>query len=225
MRVLVIDDDTAVCQLLEASLKAESFAVDTVEDGERGLFLARTNDYDLILLDNHMPGKNGRAVCEGLRAAGRTVPILVLSAVVNPTAKAELLNAGADDYVAKPFSLGELLARMRALLRRPPALLPDVLVVDTLSLDTRTRIVERRGKDIYLTRKEHALLEYLMRHQNAVLSRGMLMEHVWNMTIDPFSNTVDAHIASLRRKIEPPRERKLIHTVPGRGYRLSAEVL
>lgn len=223
MRVLVIDDDKAVCQLLETSLQTESFAVDSVQDSTRGLYFALTNGYDLILLDNYMPGKGGRAVCEELRAAGKTVPILILSAIDNPMAKIDLLNAGADDYVAKPFSHGELLARMRALLRRPAAILQEILVIDTLSLNIRTRIVERHGKNIYLSRKEYALLEYMMRHQGMVLSRGMLMEHVWSMSVDPFSNTVDAHIASLRRKIEPSREKKLIQTIAGRGYILSAQ--
>jgi len=224
MRVLVVDDDKDVCDLLQASLRTEGLAVDTTQDSTKGIYLARTNEYDLILLDNHMPGKNGRVVCEELRAAGKMMPIIVLSAISHTEAKIDLLNAGADDYLAKPFSLGELVARMRALLRRPAELLDEELVVDTLSLNTRTHVVRRGSTEIYLTRKEFTLLEYLMRHEDTVLSRSMLMEHVWEMNIDPFSNTVDAHIASLRKKIMLSNENKLIHTVPGRGYKISAAI-
>jgi DNA-binding response OmpR family regulator len=207
---------------LREILKSEHFAVDTAQDGERGSYIARTNEYDLLILDNRMPGKSGRSVCEELRAAGKTMPILVLSAVTNTQMKIELLNAGADDYLAKPFSFEELLARIRALLRRPLGMMQETLAVDTLSLNTRTHDV-RRGKSVVtLTRKEYMLLAYLMRNEGSVLSRGMLMEHVWEMHMDPFSNTVESHILSLRRKVEKAGQRKLIHTLPGRGYKISS---
>jgi len=220
MRILVVDDEEAVRLMLEQSLKAESFAVDTASDGEKGSYLARTNDYDLIVLDNRLPFKDGRSVCAEIRQAGKTMPIIIVSVLSEALTKVDLLNAGADDYMIKPFSFQELMARIRALLRRPAVLESEVLKLDTLTLNTKSHLVERGDTGVYLTRKEYMLLEYMLRNQGAVLSRGMLMEHVWDMNIDPFSNTIESHILSLRRKIDTAGETKLIHTVPGRGYKM-----
>lgn len=220
MRALVIDDERGVRETLAENLRARAFAVDTAEDGTEGSYMARTAIYDIIILDNMLPEKNGQSVCEEIRKTGNMTPILILSVLADAWRKVDLLNAGADDYMIKPFSFEELIARIRALLRRPPALEGDVLILDTLSLDTKQQTAKRDGQSIYLTRKEYMLLEYLMRNRGSVLSRAMIMEHVWDMTSDPFSNTIESHILSLRKKIERPDRKKLIHTVPGRGYRI-----
>lgn len=220
MRVLVIEDDKNIKDFLKTSLTAEAFAVDTAEDGEEGSRLARVNDYDLIVLDNMLPKKNGLEVCKEIRSEGKTVPILMLSVRSESETKVELLNAGADDYLIKPFKLEELIARIRALLRRPGQIENEILHVDGIVLDTKKQIVTREGKEVYLTRKEFALLHYLMKNKGTVLSRGMILEHVWDMNADPFSNTIESHIRSLRRKLSLGEEstKEFIQTVPGRGY-------
>ena len=205
MRILVVEDEKEIRDYLSTSLKAECFAVDTAEDGAKGSYLASTNDYDLILLDNIMPKKTGQEVCEEIRKEGITIPILILSVKSETTTKVDLLNAGADDYLTKPFSLDELLARMRSLLRRPKEIEKEIYQLDDLTLDDIKHAVTRGEKDIYLTRKEFTLLKYLLKNQDAVLSRGMIMEHVWDMSVDPFSNTIEAHINSLRKKIDITR--------------------
>lgn len=221
MRILIIEDEQKIIDFLKPSLEAECFIVDAALDGEQGSFLARTNEYDIIILDLMLPKKDGIEVCKEIRAKEKTVPIIVLSVKSETASKVELLNAGADDYLIKPFSLEELLARMRALLRRPKQIESEVLQIDDLFLDTKKHQVKRGGKEVYLTRKEFILLEYLMKNQGIVLSRGMIMEHVWDMNADPFSNTIESHILSLRRKVDNVKEeKKLIHTVPGRGYKI-----
>jgi len=220
MRALVIDDEKAVRDMLCRHLRAESFAVDTAEDGSEGSYLARTNNYDLVILDNMLPEKSGMAVCEEIRRIGSTVPILMLSVLGETSQKVSLINAGADDYMVKPFSFDELIARVRALMRRPSKMAGDLITIADFTLDTKLQNLKRDGNDIYLTRKEFMLLEYLMRNQGVVLSRGMIMEHVWDMSSDPFSNTIESHILSLRKKIGDTREKRLIQTVPGRGYKI-----
>ncbi len=222
MRALIIDDEYGVRETLATNLRARAFAVDTAEDGTEGSYMARTNTYDLIVLDNMLPEKNGLTVCEEIRRGGNVTPILVLSVLSDAWRKVDLLNAGADDYMIKPFSFEELMARIRAVLRRPPALEGDIIIVDTLSLDTKQQTAKRDEVNIRLTKKEYMLLEYLMRNRGSVLSRAMIMEHVWDMTSDPFSNTIESHILSLRKKIEHPEKNKLIHTVSGRGYRIDS---
>ena len=220
MKILVVEDEKEIRNYIKSSLEAECFVVDTAADGERGAYLAKINDYDLITLDNVMPKKTGMEVCKEIRAGGKNTPILILSVKSETTTKVDLLNAGADDYLTKPFSIDELLARIRALLRRPKEIEEDILKIDNLELDINKHIVRRGGKDIYLTRKEFAFLEYLMKNKGNMLSRGMIMEHVWDMSVDPFSNTIEAHIMSLRKKIDQPGMKKLIHTVQGRGYKI-----
>lgn len=220
MRILLIEDEKKIGVFLKSKLQEKCFTVDVALDGEKGSFLARTNDYDLILLDNILPKKSGVEVCTEVRARGKHVPILVLSVKTESEAKVELLNAGADDYLAKPFSFDELLARIGALMRRPRHIEGNVMSVDDLSINATTYTVERDKKEVYLTRKEFSLLWYLIRNKGVVLSRGMLLEHVWDMDTDPFSNTIEAHIASLRRKLDVGRTKRLIKTVPGRGYKI-----
>lgn len=221
MKILIIEDEKNIADFLKKSLGTASFVVEIADDGEKGLYAARTNEYDLIVLDNILPKKTGLEVCRELRREGCAIPIIILSVRSEASKKTELLNAGADDYLIKPFSFEELLARIRALLRRPKKIQGEIIKVDDLTLDAQKHAVWRGRKEVYLTRKEFMLLEYLMRNEDIVLSRGMIMEHVWDMHVDPFSNTIEAHILSLRRKIDLPGKKKLIHTVPGIGYKLS----
>lgn len=218
MKILIIEDDKKIIDFLKASLEAEYFAVDVAHDGEKGLYLARTNEYDLIILDNNLPKKKGNEVCEMLRQEGKTTPILVLSVKTETHDKVELLNLGADDYLSKPFSFQELLARIRALLRRPQQIEGDVLSISDVTMDTKRLKVLHQDKEVLLTRKEFMLLELLMRNRGTVLSRSMILEHVWDINADPFSNTIESHIMSLRQKLDP--QKKLIQTIPGRGYRI-----
>ncbi len=220
MKILIIDDDKDIRDFLKHNLQAECFVVDTAADGEEGSYMARSHDYGLIILDNIMPKKRGTEVCREVRKAGKHTPILILSVQSEIEDKASLIDAGADDYLIKPFAYRELQSRVRALMRRPQAIASPTLKVDDLTLDTLRQKVRRGKHDIYLTRKEFALTSYLMRNLGTVVSRGMLMEHVWNEDIDPFSNTIEAHIANLRKKIDSTTKHKLIHTVPGRGYKI-----
>jgi two-component system copper resistance phosphate regulon response regulator CusR len=222
MRILVIEDEEGIASFLKAGLESEYFAVDIAEDGERGSYLARTNDYDIIILDNMLPKKNGAEVCDDIRKSGKTTPIIMLSARAELGIKVELLNKGADDYVTKPFSLEELLARIRALLRRPAAISSEVLQTDDLTLDTKQHSIKRGEKEIYLTKKEFMLLELLLKKKGSVVSRGTIMEHVWDMNVDPFSNTIESHILNLRKKIAAEGSRDLISTLPGIGYKIEA---
>ncbi len=223
MRLLIIDDDLTLAQSLKLSLENERFLVDLAHDGEKGSFLARTNDYDLILLDLMLPKQDGLMTCREIRSDGLKVPILVLSAKTELPTKIELLNAGVDDYLTKPFAQDELMARIKAILRRPKSMLSEVLHVSDLMIDAKKHVVKRGDRKIYLTKKEFILLEYLMQHEGIVLSRSNIMEHVWDMNADPFSNTIETHILNLRKKIDRQSTAKLIHTVPGRGYKIEAE--
>jgi two-component system, OmpR family, response regulator len=220
MRILLVEDDDDIRHSLRLALQAEHYAVDTAADGERGIYLGRTNEYDLIILDNMLPKKTGIEVCQALRGCGHDMPILILSVRSEILQKIDLLDAGADDYLCKPFSFNELTARARALTRRHPELEEACLRVDDMIIDKNRQVVTRGGTDIYLTRKEFALLEYLARHPGHVMSRSTIMEHVWDINCDPFSNTIEAHVRNIRKKIELPGSRKLLHTVPGRGYKL-----
>src|ERR1044071_7533560 len=176
MRILIVEDQPEISTFLQKVLSEKSFSVDVAEDGEKGSFLARTNSYDLIVLDNVLPKKTGFEVCHEIRAAGKTMPVLMLSERQDPSTKAKFLDNGADDYLGKPFSLDELLARIRALLRRPKQITGDVLKLDDLILNTKTHTVYRAKKEIHLSPREFSLLEYLLRSQGAVLSSGMILE-------------------------------------------------
>jgi DNA-binding response OmpR family regulator len=220
MRILLIEDEAGIVNFLKVGLESEYFVVDVARDGEEGSYLARTNTYDVIILDNTLPKKDGVEVCTDIRQAGNNTPIIILSARSEMETKINLLNSGADDYVTKPFSLEELIARIRALLRRPKDLSSDILEIDDLVLDTKQHTVKRGDHDIYLTRKEFMLLELLLRKKGSVVSRGSIIEHVWDMNADPFSNTLESHILNIRKKITTPGKSSLIQTVPGIGYKI-----
>lgn len=220
MKILVVEDEQDILDFLKSGLDAEMFTVDAVSDGEQGSYLARTNTYDLVILDNMLPKKSGAEICQEVRAAGKTMPIIMLSVQSEPLQKIDLLNMGADDYVTKPFTFGELLARIRAVLRRPQQIEGERLQMADLTMDLGSHKVFRGEEEIYLTRKEFEILEYLMRHRGSVVSRGVLIEHVWDMHVDPFSNTIETHILNIRKKIDKAAKQKLIQTVPGRGYKV-----
>ena len=221
MRLLVVEDDPAAAAVLSKGLREHTYAVDVAADGSKALEQASISDYDLIVLDVLMPGMNGLEVCRRLRAEGVAAPILMLTARGEPDQKVAGLDAGADDYLAKPYHFPELLARVRALLRRGPALTPSVLSFHDLTVDTRARRVERAGRTIPLTTKEYALLEYLLRRQGEVVGRADIAEHVWDDSFDPMSNLIEVYIQRLRRKIDDGQPVKLIHTQRGAGYALA----
>ena len=222
MRILLVEDEPNAARMLAKGLREEAYAVDVAGDGERALELAHLNDYDLIILDVMLPGKDGFDVCRDLRAAGSAVPVMMLTARDAVEDRVEGLDSGADDYLLKPFEFEELLARVRALLRRKPALYREVIVVADLSMDTRARRVSRAGKELDLTGKEFALLEYLVRHAGEVVGRAEISEHVWDQSYDPFSKVIDVFIQRLRRKVDEGHPVKLIRTRRGEGYVLTA---
>lgn len=201
------------------SLEAKCYAVDEAEDGEAGSYLARTNEYDIIILDNVLPKKMGKQVCQEIREAGKTMPVLLLSMKDTVDDKVSLLKHGADDYMTKPFSFDELLARINALTRRPPTLTETVLDVANITLNKERNQVFKSGKEIHLTRKEFSLLQYLLENKERVVSRGQILEHVWDINADPFSNTIEAHMLNLRKKIGDTKKR-IIRNIPGRGYKI-----
>ena len=220
MRILVVEDEPAAAAVLAKGLREHAFAVDVASDGAAALEQAGTNDYDLIILDVLLPRISGLDLCSRLRRDGLDVPILMLTARGEPDQRVQGLDAGADDYLPKPYHFPELLARVRALLRRGPAFTPSVLSFHDLAIDTRARRVERAGHPIPLTTKEYALLEYLLRRQGHVVGRADIAEHVWDDSFDPMSNLIEVYIQRLRRKIDDGHAVKLIHTRRGAGYLL-----
>jgi len=222
VRILVVEDEPVAAAVLARGLREHAYAVDVAADGAVALEQAALNDYDLIVLDVLLPGMNGLDLCARLRRDGATVPILMLTARGGPDQRVEGLDAGADDYLPKPYHFPELLARIRALLRRGPVLAASVLTAGDLSVDTRARRVERAGRVIPLTAKEYTLLEYLLRRQGEVVTRSDIGEHVWDDSFDPFSNLIEVYIQRLRRKIDDGHPVTLIQTRRGAGYTLDA---
>ncbi|MBX9928292.1 MAG: response regulator transcription factor [Gemmatimonadaceae bacterium] len=218
MKVLVIEDDPTVGQFVKRGLEEQRWSVDLVADGAEGERLARSQPYDLVVLDLRLPGKPGLEVLRDLRAKGFEKPVLVLTAQDQVDAKVTTLRAGADDYVTKPFAFEELLARVEALARRLRALVSPILKVDDLQVDLDAREVTRGDRAIELTPKEFLVLEYLMRHAGRVMSRTLITEYAWGYHFDPGTNIVDVVINHLRKKIDVGAERKLITTVRGVGY-------
>jgi two-component system copper resistance phosphate regulon response regulator CusR len=221
VRILLVEDEPSAARMMAKGLREQTYAVDVAQDGEGALYQMNVNDYDLIILDIMLPGKDGFEVCRELRAAGSPVPVLMLTARDTIDDRVQGLDTGADDYLTKPFDFRELLAHIRALLRRGQNLQPDVIQLDDLEIDTRARQVRRGVRGVYLTAKEYALLEYLARHADAVVTRGDIAEHVWDENFDPFSNLIEVYVQRLRRKIDDGHATKLIHTRRGAGYILT----
>lgn len=222
MRLLVVEDEHRIARAIKDGLEQEHYAVDVEFDGESGYGAASAEEYDLIILDVMMPGMNGYEVCHKLRADGNHTPIIMLTAKDQTADVVKGLNNGADDYLAKPFSFEVLLARIRALLRRPQQSLGEVLTVGDLSLDTTTKQVTRAAKSITLSSKEYALLEYLMRNQGRILSKNNIITHVWDFDADILPNTVEVFMNYLRGKVDKPFKKPLLHTVRGFGYKIEA---
>jgi DNA-binding response OmpR family regulator len=218
MKILIVEDDMDIATFIQDGLKSEGFIADIAHDGKEGSFMARTSSYDLIILDYSLPEKNGVEVCSEIRNKGFSMPILFLSVRDETQKKIEALEKGADDYMTKPFSFEELLARVKALLRRPSKIKDSIIKIGDLTLDTNKKTVAKGKSSLTLTRTEYNLLEYLMTNHGIVVSRSMILEHVWDAESDPFSNTVEAHILKLRRKIGVDGGPDLIKNIPGRGY-------
>ena len=223
MRVLLVEDEPSAAHVLAKGLREQTYAVDVATDGETALFQAGTTDYDAVILDVMLPVKDGFTVCRTIRESGSLVPILMLTARDAVDARIEGLDCGADDYLVKPFDFGELLARLRALVRRGRLpLLPERLAIGPLTLDTRSRRVRLSNHDVSLTAKEYALLEYLARRAGDVVTRADISEHVWDDHYDPASNVVDVYVQRLRRKLDHGASESMIRTPRGEGYQLVA---
>jgi DNA-binding response OmpR family regulator len=222
MRVLLVEDDPRIVRFVSRGLQEQSYAVDIAANGNDALYQIEINDYDIVVLDVMLPGKNGFEVCRAIRALGKRMPILMLTARDAVEDRITGLDSGADDYLTKPFEFGELLARLRALLRRPNELQPSRIVVGDLELNTASQTAKRGSRSISLTAKEYALLEFLARNANRVIGRSEIAEHVWDESFDPFSNLIEVYVNRLRRKLGDDDGRPLLQTRRGSGYILSA---
>jgi len=221
MRILIIEDEHKIAQSIKKGLEQESYAVDLAFDAETGLDLALSGDFDLIILDRLLPGMDGIELCKKIRESKVHTPVLMLTAKGQTVDRVEGLDAGADDYLIKPFAFEELLARIRALRRRPADTTPTVLQVDNLSLDTNSFVVKRGNTEIRLSSKEYALLEYLMRHPGTIVTKDQIINHVWSYEEDVLPNTVEVYIGYLRNKIDRQfKDNSLIQTIRGFGYKL-----
>ncbi len=222
MRILVVEDEKRIADFIARGLKEEHYVVDVAHDGEKGLYLAEINPYDLMIFDIMLPKQDGVAICRQLRAKKVNTPILMLTARAAVKDKVAGLNSGADDYLTKPFSFEELLARVKVLLRRQTNEKTSVLKVADLELNQLNHEAQRNGKKIVLTSKEYGLLEYFMLNEGQIISRWMISEHVWNEQFDSMTNVIDVHIRNLRTKIDNGFKKKLIHTIRGSGYILKS---
>jgi DNA-binding response OmpR family regulator len=234
MRILLIEDENGIAEFIMNGLHAERFAVDWADTFEKGLLLAKVNPYDAGIFDIRLSGSvsnipsdktrenehSGLTILKEVRAKGKIFPIIMLSVTSDAQTKIDALNLGADDYLTKPFSMAELTARIRALLRREKKITEKILIVADLAMDTQAHAVTRGGKRVTLNRKEFALLEYFMRNSGTMLTRSMILDHVWDMNADPFTNTVDVHMRFLREKIDDGHKKKLLKTVHGYGYKI-----
>ncbi len=223
MRILIAEDEKDLQEIIVKRLKKEGYGVDGCDNGEDALYYLESTTYDLAILDIMMPKKNGIDVVKALRAKGNAMPILFLTAKDAIQDRVEGLDAGADDYLTKPFSYEELLARVRSLLRRNAPAKTNILSIEDLTMDLSAHVVQRGGKDIKLSAKEFSILEYLLRNQGKTVSRGQMEAHVWDYDFEGGSNIIDVYMRYLRKKIDTDFDKKLIHTVRGVGYRLYGE--
>ena len=223
MRILLVEDERAAAMMLAQGLREQGYSVDIAQDGEEGGYKAAIAPYDLFILDVLMPRKDGLALCRDLRKAGHSTPILMLTARDTVEDRISGLDHGADDYLTKPFEYRELLARIRALLRRGATQYVDAIDVADLHLDLKSRTVSRAGRALELTAKEYAVLEYLARRRGELVTREDLSEHAWDENYDPFSNLIEVYVLRLRRKIDAGHDLKLIRTRRGEGYMLTAD--
>ncbi len=221
MRILVVDDEKKIALGIKKALESQKYAVDVCHDGIEALNMAEAIEYDLIILDRMLPGMDGVSIIKNLRSQNIYTPILLLTALGTVKDKTDGLDAGADDYLPKPFALDELLARVRAILRRPKVKAEIILTVSDLSLNLNTHSVKRSNKDIILTNKEFSLLEFLMRNKNQPISKEQIITHVWNWDSDILPNNIEVYISYLRDKVDKPFSKKLIKTVRGVGYKIS----
>ena len=225
MRILIVEDEKDIASFVKKGLQAELFAVDLANNGKDGIFLALTNDYDLVILDLNLPDIYGLEIFKKIRETKKNIPIIILTVDGDVKKKVEAFDLGVNDYLTKPFAIEELLARIKALLNRQGNgnNQGDKLIVGDLIMDLKRHEVKRDDKKIHLRHREFALLEYFMRNEGLVLTRSMILEHVWDMNVDPFTNTVDVHVRYLRKKIDDDFKKKLIETVHGSGYKISNE--
>jgi len=222
MRLLLVEDDPRIARFVTRGLQEQSYAVDVVANGNDALYQVEINDYDLVILDVMIPGKDGFATCRGIRSLGKRMPILMLTARDAVDDRITGLDSGADDYLTKPFEFGELLARLRALFRRPNELRSPQIAVGDLTIDTASQTAKRGTRTISLTAKEYALLEFLARNAGRVVGRSEIAEHVWDETFDPFSNLIEVYVNRLRRKLGDDDKKPLLQTRRGSGYILGA---
>lgn len=225
MKILIIEDDAQILSFIKKSLGAKSWLVESAQDGKEGLKMALSGVYSLLILDLNLPGLGGRDIIERLRKKKMDLAIIVLSVRSNLDDKKELFNLGADDYLTKPFLIDELMLRIDALLRRPKQIKRGNLRLGNLIYNTDRRIFTRNSQELYLTKKEHNLLLFLLKQKNKIVSKGEILEYVWNYNTNPNSNSIETHIAILRQKINSNNQANLIHTFPGRGYKLSLKKL
>jgi two-component system copper resistance phosphate regulon response regulator CusR len=222
MRILLVEDDRRIARFVAKGLREQAYAVDVSGDGDDAIYKLSVNDYDAVILDVMIPGRDGFQVCQDIRSEGIAVPVIMLTARDTVGDRITGLDSGADDYLTKPFAVAELLARLRALLRRGPVVRPPTISIADLVLDTGAQRATRNGRALSLTTKEYALLEYLARENGRVVSRAEIAEHVWDENFDPLTNLIDVHINRLRRKVDDGFSRRLIHTRRGAGYMLAA---
>ncbi len=224
MRILIVEDDEKIANAIKRGLEQESYAVDVEYDGRDGQDSALALPYDLIILDRMLPGMDGLEICHAMRKEGKETPVLMLTAKDKISDRVEGLNSGADDYLIKPFAFDELLARVKALLRRPQEQTGTILVVGDLTLDTITKRVTRDSRDIMLTPKEYSLLEYLMRNPERILTKDQIIEHVWDFDADILPNTVEVYVGYLRNKVDKPyKGPSLVKTIRGFGYKIGGD--
>ncbi|HEY9500462.1 MAG TPA: response regulator transcription factor [Pyrinomonadaceae bacterium] len=218
MRILLVEDEPRMANVIAKGLREHAYAVDVSGDGDAALYQTSINDYDLIILDVLLPKRNGFEICRDLRMSGNSTPVLMLTARATVDDRVEGLEAGADDYLTKPFSFRELLARVKALLRRETKLRPDIFQIGDLIIDSASHRVSRANQEVVLTAKEYALLEYLAQRKGQLVSRADIATHVWDESFDPFSNAIEVYMNRLRKKIDERHSSKLLHTRRGEGY-------